>query len=255
MTVKIEKKFSNKVAVVTGGTRGIGRAVSIELAKEGAMVFALYARDRASADVLSEEAKNKNLNIICLRGDLTRPEKFQSLTEELLAKTDHVDFIIHCAASGVHKEATQLTHKHLAWTFDINVFAIHNLIQVLIEKMPAGGRIVGVTSSGGTRVIPYYAAVGSSKGALESLFRHYASELAPKGIAVNCVCPGLVLTDAVEAFPDKDSRTDKTIQATPSGQLTTPEDVANVVSFLCDKRSSQIVGQTLVIDGGKTLSS
>jgi enoyl-[acyl-carrier protein] reductase III len=121
--------------------------------------------------------------------------------------------------------------------------------------MKPGSRIVAVTSSGGTRVIPFYTAVGSSKGALESLFRHYAAELAPQGIAVNMVCPGLVLTDAVEAFPDKDARTQKTIDATPSGRLTTPEDVAGVVNFLMSPAASQIIGQTLVIDGGKTLSS
>ena len=121
--------------------------------------------------------------------------------------------------------------------------------------MSPGSKIVGITSSGGTRVIPYYAAVGASKGAMESLFRHYAAELAPKGINVNMVCPGLVLTDAVDAFPDKEERLDKVLKATPSGKLCTPEDVASVVEFLCSAESAQIVGQTIVIDGGKTLSS
>jgi enoyl-[acyl-carrier protein] reductase III len=121
--------------------------------------------------------------------------------------------------------------------------------------MPRGGRVIGVTSSGGTKVIPYYAAVGSSKGALESLFRHYAYELAPKGIIVNCVCPGLVLTDAIDAFPDREARIEKTKAATPSGSLIVPEEVANVISFLCQPEASNIVGQTIVLDGGKTLLS
>jgi enoyl-[acyl-carrier protein] reductase III len=162
---------------------------------------------------------------------------------------------VHSAASGVHRSAAELSVKHLSWTFEINVYAIHHLLQSLLERVPEGGRIIGITSSGGTRVIPYYSAVGASKGALESLFRHYASELAPRKIAVNLVCPGLVLTDAVEAFPDKETRLDKTIQATPTGRLTTPEDVAGLVSFLCSPAAAQIIGQTLVIDGGKTLSS
>jgi enoyl-[acyl-carrier protein] reductase III len=121
--------------------------------------------------------------------------------------------------------------------------------------MNSGDRIVGITSSGGVRVVPYYAAVGSSKGALESLLRHYASELAPNGISVNMVCPGTVLTDAVDAFPDRDARIKKSIDATPSGRLTTPEEVADVVKFLCGPAAAQIIGQTIVIDGGKTLSS
>ena len=90
---------------------------------------------------------------------------------------------------------------------------------------------------------------------MESLFRHYAHEWAPQGIAVNLVCPGLVLTDAVEAFPDKETRTQKTIDVTPTGRLTTPDDVAKLVSFLCSPVAGQIIGQTITIDGGKTLIS
>ncbi len=244
-----------KLALVTGGTRGIGRAISLFLAQEGYRVLSLYGRDRKSAEELSEWARSQNLDIECLIGDLTHPEKFANLIAEIKARTSQVDVLVHSAASGVHREAMALTSKHLAWTFEINVFAIHKLIQSLIEIIPAGGRIIGITSSGGVRVIPFYAAVGSSKGAMESLFRHYAAELAPKGIAVNCVCPGLVLTDAVEAFPDKETRLQKTVDATPSGRLTTPEDVAQVVGFLCQPAAAQIIGQTIVIDGGKTLSS
>ncbi len=249
------KKYSGKVAVVTGGTRGIGRAISLDLAKNGAQVFALYGRDRQSADELTALAQKDGSKIITIRGDLTHPEKFKETVGEIKAQAPKVDFVVHCAASGVHKEAIDLTLKHLRWTFDINVFAIHQLLQELVPLMPRNSRVIGITSSGGTRVIPYYAAVGSSKGALESLFRHYAHEWAPKGIAVNLVCPGLVLTDAVEAFPDKDNRTKKSIDATPSGRLTTPEDVAGLVDFLCSDLGSQIIGQTIAIDGGKTLIS
>ncbi len=247
--------FKGKVAIVTGGTRGIGRGVAIQLATNGAKVYALYARDRASADELTKIAQDQNMDITCLRGDLTHPEKSQELINQILEICPHIDFVIHCAASGVHKSAIDLSLKHLKWTFDINVFAIHNVLQHLIPRMSQGGRVIAVTSAGGTRVIPYYAAVGSSKGALESLFRHYAQEWAPNGIAVNLVCPGLVLTDAVDAFPDGDARTEKTINSTPTGKLTTPEDVGKLVSFLCSESASQIIGQTIVMDGGKTLSS
>lgn len=244
-----------KVALVTGGTRGIGRAISMELARSGYEVFSLYGRNREAAEELESLAKAEGLTITTFRGDLTHDEKFQSLIAEIRAKTDTIDAIVHCAASGVHRSASELSAKHISWTFDINVVSLHRVITSLLDLIPNGGRIVGVTSSGGTRVIPYYAAVGASKGALESLLRHYASELAPRGISVNCVCPGLVLTDAVEAFPDKEARVGKTIQATPSGRLTTPEDVARIALFLCSSAAAQIVGQTIVVDGGKTLSS
>lgn len=251
----MNKIFSNQVAVVTGGTRGIGRAVSLQLARQGAKVLALYGRDSRSAGELETLAQSEGLSLHCIKGDLCNEEKFVSVVETIKSHTAHVNFLIHCAASGVHRDAMDLSLKHLRWTFEINVFAIHHLLQNLIGIMPKGARVIGVTSSGGTRVIPYYAAVGSSKGALEALFRHYAYELAPKGIAVNLVCPGLVLTDAVDAFPDREARVEKAIKATPSGELVIPENVAETISFLCEPRSGQIIGQTIVIDGGKTLLS
>ncbi len=248
-------KFSQKTAVITGGTRGIGRAVSLKLAREGAKVLSLYGRDSKSAGELEAIAKEEGLNLICIKGDLANDDKFASVVDAIKAQTHQIEFIVHCAASGVHRNALELSLKHLRWTFEINVFAIHHLLQNLVELMPRGSRVIGITSSGGTRVIPYYAAVGSSKGALEALFRHYAYELAPKGIAVNLVCPGLVLTEAVDAFPDRDARVEKAKAATPSGELVVPEDVAQTVAFLCEPQSSQIIGQTIIIDGGKTLLS
>lgn len=244
-----------KTVLVTGGTRGIGRAITAKFASQGARVFALYARDRKSAEDLEALAKDKNWDVTCIRGDLTDEDKFSQIMSTLREQTKTIDCVIHSAASGVHRPAMELTPKHLKWTFDINVFAIHQLLREVVPMMPQGGRIVGVTSSGGTRVIPYYAAVGSSKGAFESLFRHYASELAPQGISVNLVCPGMVLTDAVNAFPDRDARIEAAKQLTPTKKLTQPEEVAEVVAFLCSPGAAQIIGQTIVIDGGKTLSS
>lgn len=253
--MKSVSPLSRKTAVVTGGTRGIGKALSLALARQGAHVYALYARDRSAAELLSQTAETEGLAIECLRGDLTDPEKFKEIVETIRNKSQQVDFLLHSAASGVHRKAEDISLKHLRWTFEINVFAFHELVTSLIDRIPAGGRIIAVTSSGGTRVIPYYSAVGASKGALESLMRHYAAEFAPRGIAVNCICPGLVLTEAVEAFPDKEMRVQKALQATPSGQLTTPEDIAAMAQFLCSPQAQQITGQVLVIDGGKTLSS
>lgn len=245
--------MKNKVAVVTGGTRGIGKAISLQLGKDGYKVFSLFARDRKAAEILETEAKELGLDITLLRGDLTDETKFKEVIDAIKAKTETVDVVVHSAASGVHREAMALTPKHMSWTFEINVFAVHKLLIELVPMMKNGGRIVAITSHGGTRVIPYYTAVGSSKGALEAMFRHYAQELAPKGIAVNLVCPGMVMTDAVEAFPDKENRVKNTIDRTPTGKLTTSEEVAGVVKFLLSDAASQIVGQTIVVDGGKSL--
>lgn len=247
--------MSQRYALVTGGTRGIGRAISLRLARDGYHVLALYGRNRETADALTAEAQREGLTIETLRGDLTKAETLEVLVNEIRAKAPSIDVLIHSAASGVHRPASELSLKHMRWTFEINVFAIHALLTALLDRIPRGGRVIGVTSAGGTRTIPFYAAVGASKGALEALFRHYAAEFAPRGINVNLICPGLVPTDAVDAFPDRDDRLRRVLEWTPTGRLTTPENVADTAAFLCSPAADQIVGQTFVIDGGKTLSS
>jgi len=247
------KHLTNKIAVVTGGTRGIGRAISLHLAESGARVLALYARSRKSAESLEHEAAVRGLDITTFRGDLSHEESFIQVVQQLHDSCEHVDILVHSAASGVHRKAMELSDKQLKWTFEINFFAVHRLTRELIGKMGRGGRIIGITSPGGTRVIPDYATVGSTKGPMEALFRHYSREFAPEGIAVNLVCPGLVMTDAAKALPELERLLNITLEYTPSGRMTTPQDVAEVVNFLTTDAGAQIVGQTITIDGGKGL--
>jgi NAD(P)-dependent dehydrogenase (short-subunit alcohol dehydrogenase family) len=202
---------------------------------------------------LEDLANQRGLNIVTIRGDLTKDETFQASVDFVKRACETIDIIVHVAASGVFKKAMELTDKHMRWTFDINFFAVHKLTLALIGSMKKGGRIIGITSPGGTHVIPHYAAIGASKGALEALFRHYARELAREGIIVNLVCPGMVKTDIVNVFPEIEELLAKTLDYTPTNELTKPEQVASLVSYLCSEHASQIVGQTLVIDGGKCL--
>jgi enoyl-[acyl-carrier protein] reductase III len=247
------KTLENKVALITGGTSGIGRAISIKLAEQGARVLATYARQKQKADSLQRFASENKLAIDCIRGDLSNEESFQKVISEIKLKTDVVHILIHSAASGVHRDTDDLSLKQLQWTFDINFFAIHHLIAELITRIPKGGKIIGLSSAGAKHALPQYAAIGSSKAALESLFRHYAVEFAPRGIAVNLVCAGLVLTEALDAFPNKEQRISQALDRTPTKKLCTPEDVAHLIGFLCDPQTNQIVGQTLVIDGGQSI--
>jgi enoyl-[acyl-carrier protein] reductase III len=242
------------VAVVTGGTRGIGRAISVALARTGRSVYALYARDREAAADLAAQAAREDLAIECLRVNITDETAVDECIAAITRDAPRVEALIHSAASGVHKDVTALTPKHLKWTLDVNVFAIHPFVRGLLPYIPPGGRIIGITSQGSSRALPHYAAVGASKGALESLFRYYAQELAPKGIAVNLVCPGMVRTGALDAFPDSERRIQSATSQTPTGRLTTPDEVASVVTFMCSEAASQIVGQTIVIDGGRALT-
>ena len=244
------------IALVTGGTRGIGRAITVDLARKGYHVLALYARNRKAAESLQEEAKKEKLSVETLRGDLTDQAKIKGLLSDIKARHPKINVVVHNAASGVHRPVEELTAKHIRWTYEINVLAAHELIMGLLDYFNEDARIIGITSSGGTHVIPYYAAVGSSKGALESLFRHYAAELAPRKIAVNLVCPGMVMTEAIEAFPDRNERVENCLRDTPTRKLTEADEVADLVSFLATSRAgSQIIGQTFRIDGGRCIKS
>ena len=242
------------IAVVTGGTRGIGRAISVALARSGRSVYALYARDREAAAHLAGQAAREDLAIECLRVNITDEEDVKRCVAAIAGSAPRIEVLVHSAASGVHRDVTTLTPKHLKWTLDVNVFAIHELLRGLLPCIPSGGCIIGITSQGASRALPYYAAVGTSKGALDALFRYYAQELAPKGIAVNLVCPGMVETGALDAFPDRDGRIQNAVAHTPTGRLTTPEEVGNLVVFMCSEAAAQIVGQTIVIDGGRALT-
>ena len=242
-----------KIAVVTGGSRGIGRAISLALAAAGMRVLAPYARNHRAATELEEEARGQGLEIAGLRGDLSKEETFRRTLDAIRERAETIDVLVHAAATGVHRPAEEITPKHLRFTLETNVVAAHALIRELLPMIPAGGRIVGLTSAGGVRALPTYAAVGASKGALEALFRHYAVELAPRGIAVNLVCPGTVRTEALNAMPDTEERIAEAERRTPTGRLTTCEEVARVVVFLCGEAAAQIVGQTIVVDGGKTV--
>jgi enoyl-[acyl-carrier protein] reductase III len=241
------------VAVVTGGTRGIGRAISVALGRSGRAVYALYARDREAAADLAAQAGREGLAIECLRVNITDDDAVSACVEAITRDAPRIEVLVHSAASGVHREVTSLTSKHLKWTLEVNVLAIHQLVCRLVPHIPPGGRIIGITSQGASRVLPHYGAVGTSKGALDSLFRYYARELAPQGIAANLISPGMVRTGALDAFPDRDARIDNAVARTPTGRLTTPDEVAAVVMFMCSDAAAQIVGQTIVIDGGCAL--
>ncbi|MFN0305852.1 MAG: SDR family oxidoreductase [Burkholderiales bacterium] len=236
--------------LVTGGTRGIGRAISLQLARAGANVIANYARNDSAATALVDEAKAEGLSIQALRADLTLAKGMADVAERLQQPAIGILSLVHCAATGVHKPIDQLTMRHWDWTMSLNVRSFFELVRLLLPGFRSGSAIVAVSSVGAVRAVPAYAAIGSSKGALESFARHLAAELAPKGIRVNVLSPGGVQTDAWDAFPDKDQRLIDTIRRTPLGRLVSVEEVAMAAQFLCSPASQGIVGQTLVIDGG-----
>ncbi|MFM8386984.1 MAG: enoyl-[acyl-carrier-protein] reductase FabL [Planctomycetia bacterium] len=243
-----------KKALVTGGSRGIGRAIAVRLAEAGCDVAINYLRNKGPAQETAAAVEACGRRAMLWKGNVaesdTHPEMFAALREEL----GGLDILISNAASGVIKPAMELTPRHWQWTMDINAGALLSLAQHCATLMAQrGGHIVAVSSLGAVRAIPNYAAVGASKAALESLVRHLAIELAPKGVRVNAISAGVVDTDALKHFPNRTQLLEESARRTPAGRLTEPADVAQAVLFLVSPLATQMVGQTIVVDGGYSI--
>jgi enoyl-[acyl-carrier protein] reductase III len=240
---------SGRHGIVVGGTRGIGRAIAWRLAESGARVVASYVRDDRAATQLVEDAKQAGLALDVVRADVTSAKGMEQLVEAA-ATLAPLSILVFAAATGVHKSLAQLTTRHLDWTFALNVRAFFETVQRLSPRMGPGSSIVALSSEGAVRAIPHYSLVGASKGALESLARHLAAELAPNGIRVNVLSPGTVLTDAWTVLPDSEARLEQASRRSLLGRLTTADEVAWAAQFLCSDAAAGLVGHTLVVDGG-----
>ena len=250
----LELSLKGKIVLVTGGSRGIGRAVALRLAEAGADVAINYLRNRKAAAETIEMLESKGVKAIAIKANVGKAEHIKFMVDEIKKEFGKLDILVSNAASGVLKPAMELTERHWQWTMDINAGTLLPLTQQLTPLMgKKGGHIIAVSSLGSIRALPNYAAVGASKAALESLIRHLAAELGPKGISVNAVSAGVVDTDALKHFPNRDELLNVSESKTPSGRLTTPEDVANIVLFLCSNLASQIQGQTVIVDGGYSI--
>jgi enoyl-[acyl-carrier protein] reductase III len=243
----------NKKALVTGGSRGIGRAIALALAGAGADVAINYFRQHQAADDVGREIEKLGRKSLVLKGNVAEEKHVHRMFDELEQQWGRLDILVSNAASGVLKPVTELTERHWQWTMNVNATSLVHLIQHALPFMKSGGSVLAVSSLGATRALQNYAAVGASKAALESLVRHLTIELGPKGIRVNCVSAGSVDTDALRHFPNREELLEESLRKTPSGRLTTPQDVADTVLFLCSPLASQIHGQTLVVDGGYSI--
>lgn len=246
---------SGKVVLVTGGTRGLGRAVSLHLAAQGAVVVAGYFMNEEAAEAFRETSAQAGRPCATVKANLMTPTGIQTLFDQVYSAHGRLDALVYCSATGVHKPLEALTQRHFSAVWQVNVGAFFDLSLKFKPHMPAGSRIVAVSSEGAARAVDEYATIGTSKAALEALCRQMAAEWAPDGIGVNIVSPGLLETDTLAAMAHADERVGREKNASPLGRLVLLEEVASVVHFLCSRASDGIVGQTLVVDGGKRISA
>jgi len=246
--------LAGKTALVTGAARGIGRAIATKLAQSGCDIVVNYYNSHEEAEALCQQFRALGRRAVAIKASVSQPDSVDELFTELHKHFQHLDIVISNAASGVLKPALDMTLKHWRWCMETNAFALNLLAQRATPMMGPGGRIVAMSSLGSVRAMPHYAFIGASKAALESLVRSLAQELGPSGIRVNAVSAGVVETDALAYFPNREQLVESFKARSPAGPVLTPEDVAGAVYLLCLPEANMINGHTLFVDGGFAIS-
>ena len=246
--------LSGKIALVTGGSRGIGRAIAVKLAKAGSDVAIVYHNSHEEAETLCSAIRALGRRARAIQSDVSDPELLGEIFADLRQHFGRLDLLVSNAATGVLRPALELSLKHWRRCLETNALALNLLAQHAVPLMGPGGRIIALSSLGASRAIPQYAFIGASKAALESLARSLAQELGPRGIRVNVVSAGPVDTDALRYFPNREQLLAEFARRAPAGPSLTAEAVADAVYLLCLPEAAMITGHTLVVDGGYCIS-
>lgn len=250
----MSQPLQGRIALVTGSGRGIGNAIALKLASQGADIIVNFFRRRDAAEKTAKDIEAMGVKAQVIKANVGDPAKIDEMFDTIGNDWGRLDILINNAASGVGRSVMDLDVKAWDWTMDINAKAVLLCSQRASKLMEGrGGKIVSISSLGSSFVLPTYAIVGVSKAALEALTRYLAIELAPKGICVNAVAGSAVETEALK-FYIKEGLIKDTRQATPAGRMVTPEDVANTVAFLCSEEAFMIRGQTIIVDGGTSVA-
>jgi enoyl-[acyl-carrier protein] reductase III len=241
-----------RFALVTGGSRGIGRAVVERLARDGADVAFVYRRDDAAAAAVESAVRALGRRCIALKADLGEPAELAAALDRLGEQP--VDVLVANAAATAFKPLLDVKPHHLEKTYAITIGAFLQMVQRLAPRMGAGGRIVTISGMDTHRYVAGHGVLASAKAALEALTRYLAVELGPRGITVNAVNPGYVQTDSVDMYLGDEAGRQAFLEeiegATPLRALGTPEEVAAMVAFLCSADAAWMQGQVIYLDGG-----
>ncbi|PLR83631.1 enoyl-[acyl-carrier-protein] reductase FabL [Bacillus canaveralius] len=244
-----------KVALVTGSSRGIGKATALRLASEGYDIVINYARSKSAALETAAEVEALGRKALVVKANVGDIEKIKNMFAQINMEFGRLDIFVNNAASGVLRPAMELEESHWDWTMDINSKALLFCSQEAAKLMEknGGGKIVSISSLGSIRYLENYTTVGVSKAALEALTRYLAVELAPKNIVVNAVSGGAIDTDALKHFPNREELLEGARAKTPAGRMVEIEDIVNTIMFLITEKASMIRGQTIIVDGGISL--
>lgn len=242
--------LSNRVALITGGARGIGRATAMKLAHAGADVAIVYFNSSDEAATVVSEIESLGRRAVAIQANVADHASVKSMFEVFKQHFSQLDILVSNAASGVLKPALKMSTKHFRWCMETNALALNHLVTEGRIVMSRGASVIALSSLGAHRAIPNYAFIGASKAALEALVRSLSLELAVDGIRVNTISAGVVDTDALKHFPNREVLLDQYQARSLAGRPMTPEDVADGVYLLCLPEANMLMGQTIFLDAG-----
>lgn len=245
-------KLNNKVAVVTGASKGIGAAIALRLAADGASVVVNYSSSKDGADRVVSEINGSGGKAIAVQANIAKEADIRRLFAEAKRAFGRVDVLVNNAGIYEFSPLDSVTTEHFYRQFDLNVLGLVLSTQEAVRHFgPDGGSIINISSVVSTYGVPNGAVYSGTKGAVDAITRSLAKELGPKKIRVNSINPGMVETEGVHSAGISGSDFQKQVEAqTPLGRIGQPRDIAPAVAFLASNDSSWVTGETWVVSGG-----
>jgi enoyl-[acyl-carrier protein] reductase III len=249
--------FDGKVALITGGTRGLGRAIALRLARAGAAVALNYRRDEASARQTLEEVRTYTPESILIRADMEEDAQVRALADQAGGELGRIDFLVINAAATAFRSLLETKPHNLARTFDLSVGGLVAAVQAARKYMGDGGRVVMISGIDSMRYLPGHGVLGAAKSAMENMVRVFAFELGGYGITVNGINFGMIESDSSRMYFGDDYARVMKVAAERSALKRLPalDEIAAVVELICRPEASYTTAQTIMVDGGLTYAS
>ncbi len=247
--------LENHVAIITGGSRGIGAAAAVILAKAGANVIITYVNNEKAAKEVQEEVTALGRKCIAIRANVSRPKSAKKVVEKALQKFGQIDILINNAGIWTHGEMGKMTEEIWKETMEINLDGVFHMINAVVPYMKKRryGKIINMSSTAGQRGEAFHSHYAASKGAIISLTKSLSTELGSYNINVNSVAPGWVATDMSSEALKNPRLMDEVLKGIPLGRIPTPEDIAGPILFLASDLARHVTGEILNVNGGSVL--